>query len=352
MGDSSGIAPGPRAIRDGSRPTGGTSLRRVRPDGTPVYGHDERPGLPALAASALGDRHGAAERDGTTARQGRHIHDFHVLVYLHEGHAAVLIDGARHDLRDGDVLGVDPGQVIEPGDPDLAEHGLAWVARFLPDVVSALGAVSPLARDRHPLLRLFGGRAAGGGAGGVPVAGRGHGARPGGAADRGPGTVSVPGPERERWRAWFEDLVEEVERPDRTGAAEAMVAGLTRILVASARLAPGPPSAAPDPLLLLVFDQVEKMFRDPVSAGDVARELGYTPGHLTTVVRERSGRTLGEWLVERRLTEARRLLLETDLPLGAVAARTGLTDGAYLGRRFRRRYGISPARWRRERRSP
>jgi AraC-like DNA-binding protein len=51
------------------------------------------------------------------------------------------------------------------------------------------------------------------------------------------------------------------------------------------------------------------------------------------------------------MTEVRRMLRETDLPLDAVAARTGLRDATYLVRRFRNRYGITPQRWRRTERA-
>lgn len=352
MGDSSGVAP-ESGTRDGTPPARDTRLLRVRSDGTPVYGYAQRPGVPSVGVVRMGpDGHRTDGRPDAAPPARRHIHDFHVLVHVHRGRAEVRIDGAGHTLRDGDVLGVAPGRAIEPGDAPAAEHDLAWSVHFLPDVVPALASISPLVWDVHPLLRVFS-RAEG-----APVSiGQAPQGRDGTAdarhrLDRSRRDVaSVPESERDRWRGWFEDLAEESAHPGRTGAPEAMVAGLTRILVAAARLAPGLPATPPDPLLMRVFDQVEKMFRDSVSAGDVARALGYTPGHLTTVVRERSGRTVGEWLSERRLTEVRRLLLETDLPLGVVAARTGLTDGAYLGRRFRRRYGTTPDRWRRERRS-
>jgi AraC-like DNA-binding protein len=115
-------------------------------------------------------------------------------------------------------------------------------------------------------------------------------------------------------------------------------------------LAPAAPSR-PDPVVERVFDEIEATFREPVSAGDIARALGYTPGHLTTVVRKRTGRPLLEWITERRMTEVRRMLRETDLPLGVVAARTGLRDATYLVRRFRDRYGVTPQRWRRSQRA-
>ncbi|OLT45284.1 hypothetical protein BJF85_01515 [Saccharomonospora sp. CUA-673] len=112
-----------------------------------------------------------------------------------------------------------------------------------------------------------------------------------------------------------------------------------------ARLAPPRPDAR-DALVERVFDRIEETFREPISAADVAAALGYTPGHLTTLLRRRTGRPLLEWITERRLTEVRRMLRETDLPLGVIAARTGLRDASYLVRRFRARYGSTPQRWR------
>lgn len=45
------------------------------------------------------------------------------------------------------------------------------------------------------------------------------------------------------------------------------------------------------------------------------------------------------------------MLRDTDLPLDAVAARTGLRDATYLVHRFRERYGTTPQRWRRHQRT-
>jgi AraC-like DNA-binding protein len=69
------------------------------------------------------------------------------------------------------------------------------------------------------------------------------------------------------------------------------------------------------------------------------------------VVRDLTGRPVLELLTERRMTEVRRLLRETDLPLGVVAATTGHRNATYLVRRFRARYGTTPERWRRSTRA-
>ena len=64
-----------------------------------------------------------------------------------------------------------------------------------------------------------------------------------------------------------------------------------------------------EPLLAEVFGCIEDRYQDPVSLKDVARAVSLTPGHLTTVVRRKTGRTVQEWIAERRLAEARHLLV-------------------------------------------
>jgi len=296
-----------------------SSLRTVRPDGTPVYRYQQRPGLPPVSVIRVDTE---ADHTGLPPDH-RHAHDFLVLVYVEEGGGSFAVDGAQRPLRAGEVHAVPPGQVIGIGAVSELARCRAWSVAFIPDAVPALAAVSPLAWAHHPLLALF-------------------------ASDAGHGVVAEP--DRASWSRWIAELAEELTDPSRLGAREAVTGLLTRLLVAAARLAPLAPSA-PDPLVERVFDEIEATFREPVSAGDVARALGYTPGHLTTLVRQRTGRPLLEWITERRMTEVRRMLRETDLPLGVVAHRTGLHDATYLVRRFRDRYGITPQRWRRSQRA-
>ena len=74
---------------------------------------------------------------------------------------------------------------------------------------------------------------------------------------------------------------------------------------------------------------------------------GTLAGHLTTVVRRKTGRTVLEWIGERRMAEARKLLVETDLPVEEVGRRVGYADAHYFVRVFRRGHGATPLGWRR-----
>jgi AraC-like DNA-binding protein len=100
-----------------------------------------------------------------------------------------------------------------------------------------------------------------------------------------------------------------------------------------------------EPLPAEVFDFVEERYRDPVVLKDVAQAVSLSSGYLTTIVRRKTGRTVVEWIAERRLAQARRLLVETDLTVEEVGHRVGYRDLTYCVRSFRRAHGTTPLGW-------
>jgi AraC-like DNA-binding protein len=264
---------------------------------------------------------------GTTPREvhrlGTHAHDFLVLLHVERGHGPVRVDDREWDLAAGDVLVIAPGAVVAPPGGDLAPDGLVWAVFFPADAVDPAGAAPLVSWRAHPLLAPF-------------VGGQGGAQR-----------LPVPPDQRAAWRDGIADLETELaERRD--GVGEAVRAHLTLLLVRLGRLEVDVPAALADrPVLAAVFDVVERRFAEPVTSREIAREVGLTPGHLTTLVGRHTGRTVGQWLTERRMREARRLLVATDLTVAAVAGRVGYRDPGYFVRRFRREHGVPPQAWRR-----
>lgn len=310
--------------RSSAVPVAPFTRARRRADGAPVVAYDRRPGRVPIGAQLF-----TGEQISPRALPGGmpHAHDFLVLVHVARGSGTLLVDGRGVPLAAGDVCLVSPGQVVGGATTDEPDVARSWVVFFTADAVAGT-TTSPLAWQFHPLLAAFADAGAGG-----------------------PRTLRVPDGDRATWESLLDVLAREApahdEPPTLAAADQAATAALTLLLVPVARLAGPPTDGAGDPLVTAVLDAIEAGFRDPVSTRDVARTLGYTTGHLTTVVRERTGRTVLEWLTERRMIEARRLLVETDLPVALVAERTGHRDAAYLVRRFREQHGVTPARWRR-----
>jgi AraC family transcriptional activator of pobA len=262
--------------------------------------------------------------DGLPAR-GPHAHDFLVLVLVEGGHSALRVDDRDVRMTPGDVVVVAPGAVVAPRAEDVAPAADLWTVFFPVDAVDPGSTASLVSWRSHPLL--------------APLVGRG---RAGGQR------FAVPAGE---WSWWLEHVraLEAELRERREGAAAAVRAHLTLLLVGLTRLDAVVTEELRDrdePLLAAVFAVVEQRYREPLSLRDVAAAVGLTPGHVTTVVGRRTGRTVQQWITEQRLREARRLLHDTDLTVAAVAARVGFRDTGYFVRRFRGEHGLPPGRWR------
>ncbi|WNG59968.1 helix-turn-helix transcriptional regulator [Archangium gephyra] len=85
---------------------------------------------------------------------------------------------------------------------------------------------------------------------------------------------------------------------------------------------------------------------EPISLADVAAAVARTPSYVATAVREETGLTVGDWLREHRMAEARRRLLETTTSVESIASQVGYSDATSFVRGFRRAHGMTPRAWR------
>jgi YesN/AraC family two-component response regulator len=95
-----------------------------------------------------------------------------------------------------------------------------------------------------------------------------------------------------------------------------------------------------------VFSFIESNYPQPISLSDVARAAGYSPAYLTSLAQELTGYSVKRWITERRMSEARMLLCETDQPVRQIAESVGYPDVAYFTRQFRQLHGDPPQSWR------
>ncbi|MEV6638801.1 helix-turn-helix domain-containing protein [Amycolatopsis sp. NPDC051371] len=116
-----------------------------------------------------------------------------------------------------------------------------------------------------------------------------------------------------------------------------------------AQFAPPPP--APDALDGLLGWAGDRL-GTALSVAGLAARAGVSPRTLARRFADQLGTSPGAWLLARRVTAARTLLEETDLPVEAIAARVGLTSAVNLRRRFRAQVGTTPGAYRRAFRTP
>jgi AraC-like DNA-binding protein len=101
-----------------------------------------------------------------------------------------------------------------------------------------------------------------------------------------------------------------------------------------------------------VLELIEERYREPLTVSGLAHELAVSPDHLSRLVKRATGASVSQWLSERRMAEARRLLVVTDEHIAVVAAEVGYRDAGYFRRVFRRLHGVSPREWRARTREP
>jgi AraC-like DNA-binding protein len=135
------------------------------------------------------------------------------------------------------------------------------------------------------------------------------------------------------------------ERPG--GAAFAVEDLLLRLLASEARRIAGLEVRPAPAALQNILHDIRRDPGRPVRVGDFARAAGVHRLQVNRWAREWLGRPLWQYVVGARLELARLALLDSALPLATIAAHCGFHDQSHLTRAFGRRFGESPARFRR-----
>lgn len=97
------------------------------------------------------------------------------------------------------------------------------------------------------------------------------------------------------------------------------------------------------------FDRhIEQHAAYPLQVADLARLAGLSSARLHARFASECGLTPMDYIRQRRLTMARRLLRETVLPVGEIAARVGYGSQSAFSAAVLRAFGCTPLALRRE----
>ncbi|WP_375766241.1 AraC family transcriptional regulator [Archangium gephyra] len=252
-------------------------------------------------------------------RAGTVVHSYAVIFLVTRGESMIRHSGEQV-VRAGDV------HLIPPGDPHGSPHASdaeGWVLAFHPEAFPhedpswgkqeglRLGPLLRIRSGCHPVLR--------------PNAAQ-----------------------RQRLERWMRLMESELSGDERS-RDEAVSALLRLVLIDLERMTS--PEATPDPaglgLARRALTHIETNALGPLSLTDVASAVGRSATHVAGVVRKETGRTVGQWILEYRMAEARRRLRGTDERVEIIAERVGYADATHFIRLFRRVHGLTPAAWRR-----
>lgn len=85
---------------------------------------------------------------------------------------------------------------------------------------------------------------------------------------------------------------------------------------------------------------------EKLSVCDVAAKFNYNPDYLSTAFRRISGLTLLQYIHKMRITEAKRLLVNTTLSVKEIANTVGFFDDKYFMKIFKKHETVTPTKYR------
>lgn len=86
-------------------------------------------------------------------------------------------------------------------------------------------------------------------------------------------------------------------------------------------------------------------YASPISVGELAERFHHDRVYFSRIFRAQTGRSPKQYLCERRLAEAKRLMREQGCSATEAAEAVGYPDLASFSKSFRRHCGVSPRAW-------
>ena len=83
----------------------------------------------------------------------------------------------------------------------------------------------------------------------------------------------------------------------------------------------------------------------------IAEDFNQSLSVLSKLIKQKTGFTFQELLMRKRFQKAVALLLDTDLSVDEIAAAVGYENQSFFYRQFKMRYGITPAKYRKQHRN-
>lgn len=101
-----------------------------------------------------------------------------------------------------------------------------------------------------------------------------------------------------------------------------------------------------------VVGQVKEYIRthlgEEINRGTVAGQVFLNPDYLARIFKKETGKSIGAYLMEKRLHEAKKLLVQTGTHINEIAQRVGYDNFSYFSQIFKEKTGMTPGEYRKQ----
>ncbi|MBQ2967791.1 MAG: AraC family transcriptional regulator [Clostridia bacterium] len=97
-----------------------------------------------------------------------------------------------------------------------------------------------------------------------------------------------------------------------------------------------------------ILQYIEENYRKPLSLEELAEKSFYNPSYFSRIFKELYGKTLTEYIAEKRIMEAVKLLENTELSIEEICHAVGYGDKKHFYKMFKAKMELTPGQYRRE----
>ena len=101
------------------------------------------------------------------------------------------------------------------------------------------------------------------------------------------------------------------------------------------------------PLVKDIVKYVSEHYTESLSLKTVAEATYFSPSYCENRFKKEMGKSIINYLIDVRISEAKNLISGSDMPLSDVSERVGFEDYNYFARIFKKRVGYTPRQYRR-----
>lgn len=93
-----------------------------------------------------------------------------------------------------------------------------------------------------------------------------------------------------------------------------------------------------------IIDYIDQHYNEKISLEDLSGRCFYNPSYFSKIFKECYGVKLSDYIIKRRVENAQKLLVETNMSIEEVCAACGYTDKALFYKHFKKVRGITPGK--------
>lgn len=248
-----------------------------------------------------------------------HFHDWHELIYVHQGEGKMLIDHSVIDIQ-ADHFIIIPGNTLHRTFQNT-DHPLTSSAFYIsPAVFQGMGGESASlqqvferARKSRNYIKIL--------------------------------TLT----EREEINRWIEQIYAEM-KINRHLQTYATLLLLQLMLISLIRMMkeddPQKPSQSGPIWMSHTLQRLDDQLDKPVSLTELAQEAAISSAHFSRAFKQHTGMTLTDYVAARRIILSKEKLLRTDDTMAAIADECGFESLPHFYRLFKKHTGMTPSNYR------